>query len=293
MNKYRTKQACQVCGKPFYGGQDCHYCPECARNKKLDTVVKIRTCQDCGVEFFGGPRAKRCPDCAYKAGQEAGRRHKKTGTKRPLGSIDKCVICGAEYIVTSGRQKYCSGACRREGVLAWQREHKKGYSKASGQDVKKQMRREAQEKICVYCLRKFKSDNSTNLCSDYCRTEQKRIQMCVADLNRGRKGNYDRLIDLRNQYREAVKNGADLSGYSGSSRTDYQKYADMDMSILTAGEQKVLKARIQKPDMTQKELAELCDMNIGSAASLLSRAIKKLGGGRPGGAKTSPETTSQ
>ena len=73
----RTKRACQVCGKPFYGGADCHYCPECAKAKKLDTVVKIRTCADCAAEFFGGPRARRCLDCAYKAVQETNKQHKR------------------------------------------------------------------------------------------------------------------------------------------------------------------------------------------------------------------------
>lgn len=220
----RTKKACQVCGKPFYGGQDNFYCPDCARLKKLDTVVKIRTCQDCGVEFFGGPRARRCPDCAYKAQRETARRYKNNGAKRPIGSVDKCAICSAEYVVISGRQKYCSDACQRVGVLEWQREHKKGYNKASGQDIKKQERRDAQQKICVYCLRKFRNDKPTNLCSDYCRAEQKRIQMRVADIDRGAKGGYDSLIDLRNQYREVVKSSSDLS-------------------VLTAGGQKVLKMR--------------------------------------------------
>lgn len=81
---------------------------------------------------------------------------------------------------------------------------------------------------------------------------------------------------MRNQCQEAVKNGGDLSGYTGSMRIDYQKYADADMSILTAGEQKVLKTRMQKPDMTQKELSELCGISMSSARSLLSRAVKKL-----------------
>lgn len=200
----RTKRACQVCGKPFYGSTDCHYCPECARVKKLDTVVKIRTCQDCGVEFYGGPRAKRCPDCAYKAQQETSRRHKKSGTKRPLWSVDKCAICGKEYVVVSGRQKYCSDACQRKGVLAWQKEHKRGYSKASGQDVKKMERRKQAGKICVYCLRAFTSNTSTNTCSDYCRKEQAKITQCVADINRGYNRNCDKYITMRNEYRDRV-----------------------------------------------------------------------------------------
>ena len=133
----KTLRACQVCGRAFYGSADCNYCPSCAKDKKLNTVVKIRTCQDCGIEFHGGPRARRCPHCARKAQQEVNRQCKKSGANRPLGSIDKCVICGKEYTVVSGRQKYCSGACQRKGVLEWQREHKRGYNKASGQDVKK------------------------------------------------------------------------------------------------------------------------------------------------------------
>lgn len=200
--KNKTKRACQVCGKPFYGNRDCYYCPECARAKKLDTVVKIRICTDCGIEFFGGPRARSCPDCAYKAAQETSRRHKKTGTMRPLGSLDKCAVCGKEYIVKSGRQKYCSDICMRKGVLEWQREHKKGYSKASGQDIKKMERRKQAQKICVYCLQTFMSDKPTNCCSDYCRSEQKKLHQCIADINRGYNRNYSNYIDKRNKYRE-------------------------------------------------------------------------------------------
>lgn len=202
----RMKKACQVCGKPFYGGSDCFYCPECARVKKLDTVVKIRTCQDCGIEFFGGPRAKHCPDCAYKAQQETVRRHKKTGTKRPIGSIDKCAICGKEYIVKSGRQKYCSDICMRKGVLAWQREHKKGYAKASGQDAKKMERRKEAQKICVYCLHTFNSNSQTNFCSDDCRKRQKRLVHDIWLQSHGRTNLADKYLKIRDEYREQIKN---------------------------------------------------------------------------------------
>lgn len=201
----RTKKVCQVCGKPFYGGMDCFYCPECTRAKKLDTVVKIRTCHDCGIEFYGGPRARRCPDCAYQAMLMTSRQHKKTGTARPLGSIDKCTICGKEYTVKSGRQKYCSNACMRKGVLAWQREHKKGYDKASRQDIKKMERRRASKKICAYCLRAFSSDTPSNLCSDYCRREQKKLIQCIADLNRGYNRDLKKYEDKRQEYREKVE----------------------------------------------------------------------------------------
>lgn len=200
----RTMRVCQECGNPFYGTNDYHYCPECARKKKLDTVIKVRTCQECGVEFYGGPRARRCPGCAYKAQQETSRRHKRAGTKRPIGSTDKCVICGQEYTVTSGRQKYCSDACMQIGVKGWQKDHKKGYNKKSGQDVKKQELRKAQEKICIYCLRSFKSNTSTNLCSDNCRSEQTKLRQCEADIKRGYNRDLQKYLDGRQEYRDKV-----------------------------------------------------------------------------------------
>lgn len=204
--QYRTLRACLICGKPFQGNTGCYYCSECAKMKKADTVVRIRTCKDCGAEFPGGPRAKRCPDCAHKAQLETDRRHRQTGTRRPLGSIDKCIICGQEYTVTSGRQKYCSEACQRKGVLAWQKEHKKGYSKQSGQDIKKMERRKHAEKICVYCQRTFSSSTSTNLCSDYCRAEHRKMQQAIADAGKGNNRNLKKYEEQREKYREEHRN---------------------------------------------------------------------------------------
>lgn len=201
MSGEKTKRVCQKCGKPFYGSKDRFYCEECAKLLKSN-VMRVRTCQDCGTEFIGGPRAKRCPDCA-----EYARTHKKRKpTARPLGSIDKCALCGAEYTVRSGRQKYCSETCQRIAVKEWQREHKKGYAKKSGQDIKKQNRRQSVEKICVYCLRPFKSEVSTNLCSEYCREEQKKLNQCKAEIKRGHDMDIEKYISKRDAYREVVKN---------------------------------------------------------------------------------------
>lgn len=202
----RTQKVCQVCGKPFYGGTDCHYCPDCAKLKKSDTAVRIRTCKDCGVDFFGGPRAKRCPNCAHIARKETQRQYKKRGAMRPIGSIDKCRICNAEYAVVSGRQKYCSDECQRKGVLEWQRAHKKGYHRASGQDIKKMQRRSQVQKVCMYCLRPFTSNTPTNVCSDYCRTEQKKLQQCISDIKRGYNRDLRKYEEKREKYREVSKN---------------------------------------------------------------------------------------
>lgn len=204
--KRRTQKMCQVCKKSFYGSTDNYYCPACARGKKLDTVIRIRICQDCGVEFFGGPRAKKCPDCSYKTSLEASKKHRKTGINRSIGSTDTCPMCGQEYVVHHARQKYCSESCAREGLLEWQREHKKGYYKKSGQDIKKKEKRNQQQKICIYCLRPFKSSTTTNLCSAYCKSEHRKLLQCQADIKRGLNRNLKKYEDRRDKYREECRN---------------------------------------------------------------------------------------
>lgn len=202
----RTKKLCQDCGIEFFGGPDCHYCPDCAKLRKSDTVIRIRVCQDCGIEFFGGPRAKRCPNCAFAARKETQKKHKRNGTMRPIGSLDKCTVCGQEYTVVSGRQKYCSDECQHKGVLEWQRIHKKGYHHTSGQDAQKKKRRIQTQKVCIYCLTPFTSNTPTNVCSDYCRAEQKKLQQCISDIRRGYNRDLEKYEKKRKKYREDCKN---------------------------------------------------------------------------------------
>lgn len=173
--------------------------------KKLDAFVKISTFQDCCIEHYGGLWSRRCPDYAYKARQETNGQHKKTSTRRPLGSVDKCVFCGRDYIVASGRKKYCFYTCKRKGVLAWQRQHKRGYSKASVQDIKKQERRKRAKKICVYCLRPFASDTPTNTCPNYFHRDREKLIQRIADINRGYNRDHDRYIAARNEHMDKVK----------------------------------------------------------------------------------------
>lgn len=107
----RTEKACIKCGKLFYGGSDKFYCDDCAKDLKSN-VMRTRTCKMCGVEFLGGPRASYCPECRKIRQKEASARaRKRGGAARPIGSMDKCEWCGSEYIVNSGRQKYCSDEC--------------------------------------------------------------------------------------------------------------------------------------------------------------------------------------
>ena len=102
----------------------------------MAVVVKTRTCRQCGASFDGGPRAWYCPTCRAERKREATARYRGKGRKadRPIGSTDKCVVCGTEYVVKCARQKYCPGcayeavrAVDRPASRAWNQAHKDTY----------------------------------------------------------------------------------------------------------------------------------------------------------------------
>lgn len=207
-----TPKVCQRCGKPFQRSKDANYCEECAKEIKRNSVIRTRICQDCGKEFQGGPRAKRCRECAKIAIKIASKNRKSVPSRR-LGSIDICQICGAEYTVNSGRQKYCSDECSRIATLQWQREHKKGYAKSSGQYEKRKELQRNQKKICVYCGRIFSGRESSNTCSEYCHSKNKQIIQCRTYIRMGFNPDIDSLLQERENYRKQIldetKNGAE------------------------------------------------------------------------------------
>ena len=49
--------------------------------------------------------------------------------------------------------------------------------------------------------RELESHTTTNVCSDYFRTEQKKITMCKTDIRRDRNRNLDEYLDAREEYR--------------------------------------------------------------------------------------------
>ena len=194
---------CLVCGKTYEGNKYNFYCKDCAEKIKKN-VLRKRICIDCGIEFFGGPRAKRCKKCANIAKKEAKKRYHNNPNPRKIGSVSLCKRCGKEYIVNSARQIYCHD-CAREASLEWQRDHKKGYDKFSGQYDKKVVKRNDKMKICLYCLKEFKSNTSSSYCSEYCKKHQLQIQLCESDIKRGRNRNLNKYIDERDKYRENKK----------------------------------------------------------------------------------------
>lgn len=76
---------------------------------KLHKNMHERICRFCGNSFLGGSRAWYCPDCKIIRRQKLQKEYyaKKAVTARKIGSVDICEICGKEYIVNGGLQKYC------------------------------------------------------------------------------------------------------------------------------------------------------------------------------------------
>ena len=100
------KRICKYCGVEFDGAPGSISCPVCAQDHKKSTL-RARTCRKCGTVFAGGPRAWYCPSCRHERKKEADRSYKKRGAERLIGSIDRCIICGKDYVVNGSMQRYC------------------------------------------------------------------------------------------------------------------------------------------------------------------------------------------
>lgn len=201
MKGKQTRIVCQLCGKVFYGGTDRIYCPSCSSEKKK-CVIRKRICIECGKTFDGGPRAKRCPSCRIEQAKRNKAKYQRQGAERSLGSVDKCQLCGKEYVVTSGRQKYCSKECMDIAVKSWQREHKKANADVEKTHEMHRKTREKRKKVCMYCG-KIIIGNGAKFCSDYCSSEQRKIQSCLNAINRKEK-ELQILYDAREVYRKEV-----------------------------------------------------------------------------------------
>lgn len=127
--------------------------------------IRERTCRQCGGKFQGGPRAWYCPQCRIQRNKEAAARYRAKGrADRPLGSVDLCVRCGAQYVVHSARQKYCPD-CVKEAYIeakrpmcrAWNQAHKETYYAAKNAKRREQ-RKENPEEVRAK-ERKYRSEH--------------------------------------------------------------------------------------------------------------------------------------
>lgn len=92
----------------------------------MNPHLNTKTC-GCGVTFFGGSTAKYCPTCRAERIRQRNKAYKARRNTRSLGSTDLCAICGKEYTVNSGPQKYCSECAVKEDKRrkreSWLREY--------------------------------------------------------------------------------------------------------------------------------------------------------------------------
>lgn len=106
--------------------------------RHMNPRLKPKTCDTCQIGFLGGSTAKYCPDCrAERIRQHDRERHQRklAGQLRHIGSIDLCQICGDEYTVNAGPQKYCPVCQIAE---AKRRAHELWVAEYYGDPVKRQ-----------------------------------------------------------------------------------------------------------------------------------------------------------
>lgn len=181
----RTKK-CVTCGKVFttdrYEQAKCGDCLAAARS----TTLRPRTCRTCGDIFPGGPRAWYCPDCRTEREKARKRKYRAYGFSRHLGDIDNCVVCGKEYVVCSGSQKYCTD-CAPEAVREIDREQSIRWNRENDYYAKREETPRSGVKVCVVCGREMSPGTNTVTCSPECAAaRRKEIQHRADAKRRGR-----------------------------------------------------------------------------------------------------------
>ena len=177
---------CKQCGKIYLTDKPgSTVCPECAKAIRKD-VSCAKICAICGKEFVGYPRSKYCTQCKPIARREAGKRWRKSGTVRPIGSIDLCASCGKPYTVTGSLQRYCPG-CAKTVVTQNIRAAKKKYHAENAEAINAaKSERRKDRRVCAICGNVFSSMTPTVTCSPECAAELKRQRQARADAKRGK-----------------------------------------------------------------------------------------------------------
>ena len=172
---------CKKCGAAYLStNYNRTLCPACTAASRA-TSIRPRTCRQCGAVFDGGPRAWYCPDCREVRRKERDKNYKKTGTIRPLGSVDHCVVCGQEYVVKSSRQKYCPD-CAPDAV----KEIVRAAARARAAERGRPEGPRSGPKICVICGKPFSPGTPAITCSPECRKLRLSRAWADADIARGR-----------------------------------------------------------------------------------------------------------
>ena len=162
------KRICKYCGVEFDGDPGSISCPACAQDHKKSTL-RARTCRQCGTVFAGGPRAWYCPSCRHERKKESDRSYKKRGAERLIGSIDRCIICGKDYVVNGSRQRYCKD-CAPSAIKSRDSESSlKYYYDNIDVDERRITRQQSSAPIkCAWCGKLFVPTTRAITCSPEC-----------------------------------------------------------------------------------------------------------------------------
>ena len=119
--------------------------------------ILSRLCRGCGKTFDGGPRAWYCPECHEKRKKQqnkAFKDRKKKGQVVPLGSVIKCIDCGAEFVKEGGRHQRCKECAERHlreidnlQSKEWNRKNPEKYYEAKRVFSKRRHKEEGKEQI--------------------------------------------------------------------------------------------------------------------------------------------------
>lgn len=158
---------CVKCGREFTPAtEDEKLCGDCREKALKKTTLTARICPTCGTPFFGHGNAKYCQDCRLDSRRRSAAKYEKGGPSRPLGSVDKCIACGKEYIVKSGAQKYCPD-CATQAIKDSHRQRK---NEKMAEYRKKYIRPTTRSVYtCRVCGKKFESIHQEIFCSPECR----------------------------------------------------------------------------------------------------------------------------
>lgn len=140
-------------------------------------MIMERTCRECSILFQGGPRAYYCPGCRIERQREQSRdfkKRKQKGDYRPLGSADKCEMCGEEYRVEAGIQRFCE-KCQKPHANEHDRLTSIEFYKENKESInpERNVRRRTGVKQCAWCGKEFKSSTRSVTCSDECKRQHK------------------------------------------------------------------------------------------------------------------------
>lgn len=174
---------CVTCGKVFSTDRTeqakCDDCLAAARS----TTLRTRTCHTCGAAFLGGPRARYCPTCRAERQKARERKYQASGYSRHLGDIDNCVICGGEYVIQSGRQKYCP-RCAPDAIREIDRAQAIRWSAEHDYYAKRRETPRSGVKVCVVCGREIVPGTPTVTCSPDCAATHRKEAQRRADAKR-------------------------------------------------------------------------------------------------------------